>query len=702
MKVFNDYEELGKALKQARPQKFGVYKDDKMLGLRYARKNPDKVRVKGLVEAYETQDFDAREIASNLLPSAGQLVYDTGEGLVDIVEQALDTDVSILKSLANLAGGGADVLGRKVGLDLDLGTQEAEDMASLMGSEITQSLTPARINKDPATALANAALAVSAPLRGAALGARGAAGLSKSGALSKTASRLGKAADYADLTDPINLLGKGGSAVGQKVAAPVKEFYRNIGRSDDISPAREYAAATIGFFTAQGGPATEELIKIAQDGRIDEVRKWRNMERGELYDAAFKELKSASVKISEKASQAYTRAMETLSVPMRQAYPEMDQLKGNIIRNLEEEFGSGINISTETVSKKFADTPGVFSLEQLGDAGTSFPRKIKGEKYTVSFNDESGVLPEYRSQISKEIEEALNWGSKSGLDIHDWRRRLDKNISRMPGPTDFRGDTTPSAAAFKARTTLRSTLSDNLKNTYDNIPGAEGIYSRAMSDYERIAKLQRDANNFLGVSGTNFDDVRKETIIAELANTYNPNARQSQRPKLLEELERVSGNKNLRLMTVGGAFNPLVSKGLAQRSEFASGLSTAAKFAAGGFLLQGEPVTAALTYLASVPVSLMYNPRTASELTLYATKKRNPSKYRKSVGKITELYSSLPKEMQDFIKQLPPNTPLQRGLERLANEYDLQLTDVNAEEGTKGQRRLLKTLGSAGTPNPSR
>ena len=341
-------------------------------------------------------------------------------------------------------------------------------------------------------------------------------------------------------------------------------------------------------------------------------------------------------------------------------------------------------------------------MEQLGDAGTSFPRKIKGEKYTVSFNDESGVLPEYRSQISKEIEEALNWGSKSGLDIHDWRRRLDKNISRMPGPTDFRGDTTPSAAAFKARTTLRSTLSDNLKNTYDNIPGAEGIYSRAMSDYERIAKLQRDANNFLGVSGTNFDDVRKETIIAELANTYNPNARQSQRPKLLEELERVSGNKNLRLMTVGGAFNPLVSKGLAQRSEFASGLSTAAKFAAGGFLLQGEPVTAALTYLASVPVSLMYNPRTASELTLYATKKRNPSKYRKSVGKITELYSSLPKEMQDFIKQLPPNTPLQRGLERLANEYDLQLTDVNAEERTKGQRRLLKTLGSAGTPNPSR
>jgi hypothetical protein len=384
--------------------------------------------------------------------------------------------------------------------------------------------------------------------------------------------------------------------------------------------------------------------------------------------------------------------METLSVPMRQAYPEMDQLKGNIIRNLEEEFGSGIDITKKELAGQYKE----------GDTWKYLPVGQSKTKYSVSFNDGSGVLPEYRSQVSKEIEEALNWGNKSGLDIHDWRKALDKNISRMPGPTDFRGDATPSAAAFKARTVLRSTLSDNLRNTYDSIPGAEGIYSRAMSDYERIAKLQRDANNFLGVSGTNFDDVRKETIIAELANTYNPNARQSQRPKLLEELERVSGNKNLRVMTIGGAFNPLVSKGLAQRSEFASGLSSAAKIAAAGFLLQQEPVTAALTYLASVPLSLMYNPRTASELVLYAARKKDPGKYRKSIGKMTELYSSLPKEMQDFIKQLPPNTPLQRGLERLASEYGLQLTDVNAEEGTKGQRRLLKTLGSAGIPNPSR
>jgi hypothetical protein len=171
MKTFNDYEELGKALKQANPQKFGAYGDDKMLGYRYARKNPDRVRVKGFVEAYQTQDFDVGEIASNLLPSTGELALDTVSGAADIVGQVFDPDVSVLKSLASLAGGGADVLGRKVGLDLDLGTQEAEDMASLMGEEVAQSLTPARINKDPATALANAALAVSGPLRGAALGA---------------------------------------------------------------------------------------------------------------------------------------------------------------------------------------------------------------------------------------------------------------------------------------------------------------------------------------------------------------------------------------------------------------------------------------------------------------------------------------------------------------------------------------------------
>lgn len=694
MKTFNDYEELGKALKQANPQKFGAYGDDKMLGYRYARKNPDRVRVKGFVEAYQTQDFDIGEIASNLLPSAGQLALDTGEGLVDIVGQVFESPPSVIKSLANLAGGGADVLGRKVGLDLDLGTQEAEDMASLIGDEIAQSMTPARINKDPATALSNAALALSGPLRGAALGARGASALSKSSKLGKVASGLGKAADYADMADPINVGGSLASKGLSKAAQPVKNFYRNIRRGDDISPAKEYAAATIGFFTSQGGPATEELIEIAKQGRVDDVRKWRNMERGELYDAAFKELKSVSAQISEKSSQAYTKAMASLRPLMEKDYSQMDQLKSSVIQSLKDEFGDGIKITPVTRKANFKKNVTDFA---------EFPQeKTVYSGYTVSFGDGSGVLPEYRSQISKEIEEVLNWGNKSGTDIHDWRKALDKNISRMPGPKDFRGDATPSAAAFKARTTLRSTLSDNLRNTYDKIPGAEGAYSKAMADYEKIAKLQRDASNFLGVSGTAFDDVRKETIIAELANTYNPNARQSQRPKLLKDLEQVSGNKNLRLMTIGGAFNPLVSKGLAQRSEFASGLNTAAKFAAGGFLLQGEPVTAALTYLASVPLSLMYNPRTASELVLYAARKKDPGKYRKSIGKMTELYSSLPKEMQDFIKQLPPNTPLQRGLERLASEYGLQLTDVNAEEGTKGQRRLLKTLGSAGIPNPSR
>ena len=701
MKVFNDYEELGKALKQARPEKFNQYRDNKILGLRYARNNPDKVRVKGLVEAYETQDFDPKEIALNLVPSAAELAVDTVEGGAEIIGQFFESPPSVIKSLANLAGGGADVLGRKVGLDLDLGTQEAEDMASLMGSEITQSLTPARINKDPATALANVGMALATPLRGAALGAKGASALSKSGNLGKAADTLRKAADYAERTDPINLIGKIPSYVGKK--AKDKIAAKKASRPDR-SLTDEYIDEFFGFPASVGGRATQELRSLSEAGKENLVRKWRNMERGELFDKSFQELKSTAASLRDKSQKAYTKAMETLSVPMRQAYPEMDQLKGNIIRNLEEEFGSGINISTETVSKKFADTPGVFSLEQLGDAGTSFPRKIKGEKYTVSFNDESGVLPEYRSQISKEIEEALNWGSKSGLDIHDWRRRLDKNISRMPGPTDFRGDTTPSAAAFKARTLLRKTISNDLKNTYDNIPDAQGRknrYSKAMKNYEKISKLQRDASNFLGLTGTSFDDINKESIIAELANTYNPNPRQSQRPKLLEKLERVTGNENLRAMTIGGLYNPFVSKGLAQRSEYAGFLRAIGMGALGGGVIADAP-GAIIGAIAALPLQALYNPRINSEVVLRITAPKQRGKVRKSFDSIRGFYKSLPEEMKEFVRELPPNTPLQRGLERLANEYDLQLTDVNAEEGTKGQRRLLKTLGSAGTPNPSR
>tara|TARA_B100000674_G_scaffold241782_1_gene198878 strand:- start:489 stop:2564 length:2076 start_codon:yes stop_codon:yes gene_type:complete len=691
MKVFNDYEELGKALKQARPEKFNQYRDNKILGLRYARNNPDKVRVKGLVEAYETQDFDPKEIALNLVPSAAELAVDTVEGGAEIIGQFFESPPSVIKSLANLAGGGADVLGRKVGLDLDLGTQEAEDMASLMGSEITQSLTPARINKDPATALANVGMALATPLRGAALGARGASALSKSGNLGKAADTLRKAADYAERTDPINLVGRVPSYVGRK--AKDKIAAKKASRPDR-SLTDEYIDEFFGFPASVGGRATQELRSLSEAGKENLVRKWRNMERGELFDKSFQELKSTAASLRDKSQKAYTKAMGTLSVPMRQVYPKMDQLKGNITRNLEEEFGSGINIIKKELKGQYKE----------GDTWKYLPVGQSKTKYTVSFNDGSGVLPEYRSQISKEIEEALNWGNKSGLDIHDWRRRLDKNISRMPGPTDFRGDTTPSAAAFKARTLLRKTISNDLKNTYDNIPDAQGRknrYSKAMKNYEKISKLQRDASNFLGLTGTSFDDIKKESIIAELANTYNPNPRQSQRPKLLEKLERVTGNENLRAMTIGGLYNPFVSKGLAQRSEYAGFLRAIGMGALGGGVIADAP-GAIIGAIAALPLQALYNPRINSEVVLRITAPKQRGKVRKSFDSIRGFYKSLPEEMKEFVRELPPNTPLQRGLERLANEYDLQLTDVNAEEGTKGQRRLLKTLGSAGTPNPSR
>ena len=691
MKVFNDYEELGRALKQARPEKFNQYRDNKILGLRYARNNPDKVRVKGLVEAYETQDFDPKEIALNLLPSAAELAVDTVEGGADIIGQFFESPPSVIKSLANLAGGGADVLGRKVGLDLDLGTQEAEDMASLMGSEITQSLTPARINKDPATALANVGMALASPLRGAALGARGASALSKSGNLGKAADTLRKAADYAERTDPINLVGRIPSYVGRK--AKDKIVAKKASRKDR-SLTDEYIDEFFGFPASVGGRATQELRSLSEAGKENLVRKWRNMERGELFDKSFQELKSTAASLRDKSQKAYTKAMGTLSVPMRQVYPKMDQLKGNITRNLEEEFGSGINIIKKELKGQYKE----------GDTWKYLPVGQSKTKYTVSFNDGSGVLPEYRSQISKEIEEALNWGNKSGLDIHDWRRRLDKNISRMPGPTDFRGDTTPSAAAFKARTLLRKTISNDLKNTYDNIPDAQGRknrYSKAMKNYEKISKLQRDASNFLGLTGTSFDDINKESIIAELANTYNPNPRQSQRPKLLEKLEKVTGNENLRPMTIGGLYNPFVSKGLAQRSEYAGFLRAIGMGALGGGVIADAP-GAIIGAIAALPLQALYNPRINSEVVLRITAPKQRGKVRKSFDSIRGFYKSLPEEMKEFVRELPPNTPLQRGLERLANEYDLQLTDVNAEEGTKGQRRLLKTLGSAGTPNPSR
>ena len=665
MKVFNSHEELGEELKKAYPEQYRKI-NTKQLGLEYAKKNPEAVRIKGFTEAWQTQDVDFDQLKENILPSVGNLIVETGEGLYDVAKQVADPNQSFLANVARIGAGGIDVLGRKMGADIDLASPQSEEMASLIGGEISQSLTPAGISKDPAGALANLAGAVSLPLRGTALAARGAK-------LGKAASVLSKVADKAESLDPTVALYRAAKYPLRKA----KEYAGSI-RRPDKGLASEYVDETLGYSTSAGPVAIAALREIANEGKGDLVRSWRNQERTGLYTKAFDEIKKSTESVNKQGEIAYKRAMNELDPLMSQNYGLLEKLKSRIVADLQEKFGDGIQITTNR-TKRFVE----------GQAGSKLG-EVEDVAIKVNIDDASGVLPEFRGVIAKELEEVLNWQpGKTGKEINDWRKQLDKKIQQMDGPADFRGERSPSAAAFNVRTTLRKAIQDDIKETYGQ------PYIDAMAEYERIAELKRNLQNTFSITGTTFDKVKREQIVAELYNAYNQNPRQHIRPELLKELEDLSGNPNIRAMTLGGLFNPFVSKGLAQRAEISKYLRGLAAISAAG--ITGDVLTGALTYVATFPLQLIYNPRAASEIVLRASKGKPPglrNKISQSYDTMAFWYKSLPDEVKSFIQQLPPNTPMNRALERVATQYDLDVADVQADEQSP-EGSFLKTLSKA-------
>ena len=332
-------------------------------------------------------------------------------------------------------------------------------------------------------------------------------------------------------------------------------------------------------------------------------------------------------------------------------------------------------------------------------------------KYKVTFGDDSGIDTSFRQAIAKDIEEVLNWKPETtGQQIHDWRRKLDQKISRMPSPTDGRGSPSTTQQAFAVRSLLRRTIADNVEKAY----GEE--YTQAMRDYRKVIEMQEDLHNTFKLTGTRIDDATRETILAELGNTYNPNMRQALRPQLLREFEEMSGNKNILAMVHGGLFGPFVSKGLAQRAELAQTVSILGGVMTG--VATGDPFMGGLVIgLMQIPQQMLYNPRMASELLVSLSReKRTPglrAAANRMVAQAAQELKSLPAPAQSFLKTLDPKTPLKIALERLAEEQGFDLTDpyaamesLQTEAEVPGQGKFLAQLGKApmqtGLTSPSR
>ena len=695
MRRYSSPEELGRELQAKFPQYEG--RDAAELGRKYAAKRPDLVRIEAtaapeLRPAAEMgyTDIDVGETISNLPLDLLDVTVETGKGLYDIAEQALRTPVSegVLASLGRLGAGGIDVLAEKAGVEgVDLASPESEAAARQMGTEFTKSLSPENIEKRPAQALANALSVI--PARGLLTGLSGAAKAAKAPRTAQALQTARKAVDYIDPTTTAYTATKKGAGAVKRRA---EDFVGSVRQRGDRKLKEEYAEAALGFSTSVGEAAVRELRDLSNargERWINRFRAWRGMPREEAFNKAFGEIRKATGEINKRASDSYDAAINKLSDVMSKPF-RTAAVEGDALATLKQQVIDSITSNVEGAAIRDVRTVGYTPSGARG-----------GEvvKYKVSFGDASGIDDKMRSVIASDIEEILNWNPNiTGKQIHDWRRNLDQKISKMDSPTMPDGSPAPGQRAFGGRTRLRKTLADNIENAYGD------RYKEAMRDYRRITEVKERLHNSFKITGTSLDKSKRETIIAELSNTYNPNARQGFRPDLLREFEELSGNEHIMAMTLGTLFQPFVSKGLAQRSELANIISMTGTALTG--VATGDPVTTAVVFgLTQIPQQILYNPRMASEMIVRLSKGKEPgfrSKMAGAVDAMAKNYDKLPQPAKDFLKTLPPNTPMKVALERLANEAGYDITDISAAEGTQENKRLLRSLSRAGQTPPSR
>ena len=298
----------------------------------------------------------------------------------------------------------------------------------------------------------------------------------------------------------------------------------------------------------------------------------------------------------------------------------------------------------------------------------------KPSGYKVSFKD-AEIIPKatkLKKVIAREFEQFLNLDDTAvtGMDIHRLRQQLDKTINNMSdgSPDDI------SKGAFRVRTDLRAALANALETTY----GDE--YRNAMADYRKVSEMQRKMYDTFRLTGSAVDDRKVETILAEVANTYNQNARQGLRPQLLQDFAEIAEIPDLEASVLGAVFNPSLPKGLSARSEVASNASLILGAMTGMGFGAGDPLTSGMGALfggiaGQAAQQFLYSPRLFSEalLTFYDL----PSL--PSIPKATKLINRINANPRAS-KIVRENLPLAVTLERIKNEAGIDAESILATE----------------------
>lgn len=750
--MYRTHRELGEDLISQYPDTY-TGENPYLLGKRYAEKYSDEVGIEEAGGFFSSERYfdDFLETSGEVLKGGWDLATGVGGDIADAfalpftrVDELASGDIEgakrfpFMRSLAGLGQGAAADLwqqfARGIGVPeetiskVDVTATPAEQRAGRdVVAQYRESLEPYMREERPMQALANVqpfipgkTLTKVAPkLLQRGLGAD----IKKAQDVAET---VREGARIADPTNVLATLAKGaklGATQGypaiKRVAEPVKKFVDRAttkGRKFMGERAEDIA----GFTTSVGPHAIRRLKERSAESPQfrDQVREWRQLPQDELYSGLYETFNTALRKVREKSQTAYKLAEQDLGPVLRKPLEEVkpgsvEEMQGALV-GIIEEYGGTYKVEPPTYKRvivgqregpspifggprKPEDWPAGQRRGESGRFAGKFPpaqERVYGEvvdkpsRFEVSFEN-AGAVPEgtnLKGDIAREFERFLNLdlSTATGMDIHRLRKALDKEIQHMPGGG---GSDDVYRGPFRVRTELRSALSNALETTYGE------QYTAAMADYRAYAEMQRQMYNTFKLTGTDVDKKVMETILGELANTYNPNARQGLRPNIIQEFSDMAEMPELEASLLGAVFNPSISKGLAQRSIQAEFLQATAPLMVGGALGYGTGSALAGVGAAAggfAAQQLLYSPRLFSEalLTFYDLPSL-PSTQK--VTQLTKRLTSNPKANAILRERLPLGVTL----ERIKNEAGVDAYDILATEEEKNPK-LLQSL-SKGT-----
>jgi len=733
------HRELGEELIRTFPETYQG-QNPYLLGKKYEEKYPDEVFIAegGGLLGSESWMSDFAETSGEVIGG----MWDLGKGVAgDVVDIAAlpqrraresvsggdSQNFPFMRSLVGLGQGvGADVFqqwARALGLDeetigkVEASATPAEQRAGRdLIAQMQESTESYERERRPMQFVAN----VSPLMPKKALGKmarKAAALLPEQMEGGKMVENVEQALGYADPNNILSTLAKagtegvrrGGSLI-ERVTDPARKLVKRAstrGRSFVGERAEDIA----GFATSTGTNAIRRLKEVAgSDPKTrNKIRAWRRMPQAELYTKLYTQFNNAVRKLKEKAQQSYAIAEDQLGPVLRKPLEEVKpqsvaEMKGQLLTIIDEYEGvvekRPATAKREQTGLREGKSP-IFSgtrevKDWPGGEGRDLPPAQlpvisevvdKPSGYTVSFED-AGIIPsatELKGPIAREFERFLNLDDQAvtGMDIHRLRQQLDKTINNMSGgagPDDI------TKGAFKVRTDLRSALANALETTY----GDE--YRNAMADYRRVAEMQRQMYDTFRLTGSAIDKRKVETILAEIANTYNQNPRQGLRPQLIQEFAEIAEIPDLEASVLGAVFNPSLPKGLASRSVVAENASMILGGMTGMGFSGGDPWAAGVGAIVGGMASqaaqqFLYSPRLFSEalMTFYDL----PSL--PSIPKATNLIKRINVNPRAS-KILRENLPLAVTLERIKNEAGIDAESILAEE-EEDKPTMLKSLG---------